>query len=93
MQLEVDFFSAQPLGADHWAAAGDTFLVMDFDETMTQADSTAAIIETAIAAAAARHGGLAACKQAQVLASQCCLLVWCLVLSPARASGGCWVAE
>ena len=62
MQLEVDFFSAQPLATDHWPGAADTFLVMDFDETMTQADSTAAIIETAISAAAARHGGLAACE-------------------------------
>ena len=56
MQLEVDFFSAQPLDAGHRPQAGDTLLVMDFDDTMTRQQSPAVIIEAAISAAAARHG-------------------------------------
>ena len=59
MQLEVDFFSAQPLDSSHSLSPASTFLVVDFDDTMTTHDSTGVIIEAAIAAAAARHGGLA----------------------------------
>lgn len=58
MQMEVDFFSGQDLPQEAWPLASDTLLVMDFDETMTQQDSTSAIIAAAIAGASAAKGAM-----------------------------------
>ena len=54
--MEADFFSGQDLPPAAWPQASDTLLVTDFDETMTEQDSTAAIIAAAIAGAAAAKG-------------------------------------
>ena len=57
MQMEVDFFSGQDMPQGAWPQAADTLLLMDFDETMTEQDSTSAIIAAAISGAAAAKGG------------------------------------
>ncbi|KAK9842361.1 hypothetical protein WJX81_008532 [Elliptochloris bilobata] len=54
MRLEMCFFSAVP-GVPARPAVG--LLVVDFDETLTEADTTPSIIATAIAAAEASAGG------------------------------------
>jgi hydroxymethylpyrimidine kinase/phosphomethylpyrimidine kinase/thiamine-phosphate diphosphorylase len=53
MQLEADFFAGQPFDPPPRALA---LLVVDFDDTCTCEDTTAAIARTAIAAAARRAG-------------------------------------
>ena len=47
MQMEVDFFSAQP-GVNSAPSVG--MLVLDFDDTCTATDTTAQVFNTAIAA-------------------------------------------
>ena len=54
MQLEVRFFTAVP-GVPARRAVG--ILVVDFDETLTEADTTPSIIATAIDAAEASASG------------------------------------
>ena len=47
MQLEVDFFSAQP---DTNPPSAVRLLVVDFDDTCTASDTTSKVFDTAIAA-------------------------------------------
>ena len=55
MQMEVDFFDAQP-GTKPPAAI--SMLVMDFDDTCTASDSTSKVFDTAIAAAVENAAGM-----------------------------------
>ena len=58
MRLEVRFFSAVP-GSPPRPCVG--LLVVDFDETLTEADTTPRIIAAAVAAAEASASGAASC--------------------------------
>ena len=76
MQLEVDFFSAQPLEGSHWPQATDTFLVMDFDDTMTTQQSPGVIIEAAISCCGCQAWyALSAWHSLMLIAKFICLLV------------------
>ena len=54
MQMEVDFFSAQP-GTSPPPTIG--MLVVDFDDTCTTTDTTSQVFNTAIAAAVESSAG------------------------------------
>ena len=60
MQMEVDFFSAQP-GISSAPSVG--MLVVDFDDTCTATDTTSQIFNTAIAATVETASGTAAPKK------------------------------
>ena len=67
MQMEVDFFSAQP-GISSAPSVG--MLVVDFDDTCTVTDTTSQIFNTAIAATVETASGTAAPKRPRMHSAQ-----------------------
>ena len=67
MQMEVDFFSAQP-GIRSAPSVG--MLVVDFDDTCTATDTTSQIFNTAIAATVETASGTAAPKRPRMHSAQ-----------------------
>lgn len=59
MQLEVDFFAAQPYQPP--PPLPIALVVSDFDDTMIKGETTAAIAETAIAHARTSRSGVCIC--------------------------------
>ena len=67
MQMEVDFFSAQP-GISSATPVG--MLVVDFDDTCTATDTTSQIFNTSIAASVETATGTAAPKRPHMYSAQ-----------------------
>ena len=70
MQMEVDFFKAQP-GTSSAPSVG--MLVVDFDDTCTATDTTSQIFNAAIAAAVENASGTAGQKKLCTSSVQCAL--------------------
>ena len=82
MRLEVRFFSAVPASPARPCVG---LLVVDFDETLTEADTTPRIIAAAVAAAEAGASGAAGCLPCGYPVVQ-----WIRELPGAIASSSCF---